>query len=100
MGVRSAPVRLTRRGRAVVFGGLLVLVALALVLAAPASPAAEPPGSGPVAVVRPGDTLWSVTERHLPGADPVAAIEQIRRLNGLDDSVVHAGQRLRLPRER
>ncbi|MFD0817307.1 LysM peptidoglycan-binding domain-containing protein [Micromonospora zhanjiangensis] len=92
--------RLTRRGRvAVVVFFLLSLTGLVLVLA-PASRAGGPPGPDPVDVVQPGDTLWSVAERHLPGRDPFATIAEIRRLNGLPDNVVHPGQRLALPARR
>jgi LysM repeat protein len=75
---------------------LLLLTGIVVALA-PASRAADPPAPTPVAVVRPGDTLWSVAERHLPGRDPFAVIDEIRRLNGLDDCTVHPGQRLALP---
>lgn len=102
MAVQSSRVRLTGRGRLVVLGLFLVLAAAGVALLAPASGAAGPSGdrSGgrEVAVVRPGDTLWSLTERHRPGGDPFDTIEQIRRINRLPDYTVHAGQRLRLPR--
>ncbi|HET8662510.1 MAG TPA: LysM peptidoglycan-binding domain-containing protein [Micromonosporaceae bacterium] len=94
----AAPIRLTVRGRVVVLGLLLALAGLVVVLAAPASEAANPAGAAPVAVVLPGDTLWSVAQRHVPGSDPFGAIEEIRRLNGLRDYTIHPGQRLVLPR--
>jgi hypothetical protein len=93
-------VRLTRRGRVVLLGLLLVLATFGVALAAPASEAADPAGSAPIAVVQPGDTLWSVMERHAPGGDPFVTIEQIRRLNRLPDYTIHPGQRLALPRRR
>ncbi|HZN18846.1 MAG TPA: LysM peptidoglycan-binding domain-containing protein [Micromonosporaceae bacterium] len=86
------------RGRVVVLGLLLALAGLVVVLAATASEAANPAGAAPVAVVLPGDTLWSVAQQHVPGSDPFGAIEEIRRLNGLRDYTVHPGQRLVLPR--
>jgi LysM repeat protein len=79
---------------------LAALAVAAVVLVATASRAADPPASRPTAVVRPGDTLWSVAERHAPGANPFAVIEQIRTLNGLPDYTVHPGQRLVLPARR
>jgi len=108
------PVRLTRRGRAVVLAlGLLlaglvvagVLVVVVGVLAPPASLAADPTPAGAgrepaVAVVRPGDTLWSVAARHLPSRDAYGMIEEIRRLNDLPDHTIHPGQRLVLPARR
>jgi hypothetical protein len=95
--VRRRGVRLTRRGRAVVLALLVAATAVAAILLASASRAADPAGPGATAVVRPGDTLWSVAERHAPGRDPYGTIEEIRRLNGLADYTVHPGQELELP---
>lgn len=106
-------VRLTRRGRAVVAGLGLLLVLLLAAVAAPASQAGGPPPPthlpGPlhpahstprepeVAVVQPGDTLWSVVARHVPSRDAPGVIEEIRRLNRLSGNTIHPGQRLILP---
>ncbi|MPZ25111.1 MAG: LysM peptidoglycan-binding domain-containing protein [Micromonosporaceae bacterium] len=115
-GVRHpGRVRLTRRGRVVVglgllLGGLLV-VGFLLVVATPPSQAADPASSDPaaseagggeplVAVVRPGDTLWSVASRHVPSGDAYGMIEEIRRLNNLSGHTIHPGQKLRLPDRR
>lgn len=90
------PVRLTRRGRVVLLGLCLLLVGVLAALVAPVSQAADP--SEPVvAVVRPGDTLWSVAARHLPSRDAYGTIQEIRRLNRLTDHTIHPGQRLVLP---
>jgi LysM domain len=94
---RPGRVRLTRRGRAVVLVLLLVVAGLGVALAASASRAAAPSGPAPTAVVRPGDTLWSVAERHVPATDPFVAIEEIRRLNGLSGYTIHPCQTLTLP---
>ncbi|MEV4628917.1 LysM peptidoglycan-binding domain-containing protein [Micromonospora sp. NPDC049523] len=91
--------RLTRRGRVVLVGLFLILAAGLAVALAPSSRASDPPGPAPTAVVLPGDTLWSVAERHRPSRQPFRVIAEIRRLNGLDDYTIHAGQRLKLPRE-
>jgi LysM domain len=90
-------VRLTRRGRLVALALLLVIAGVGVALAASASRAAAPSGAPPTAVVQPGDTLWSVAERHLPATEPFAAVEEIRRLNGLTDYTIHPGQTLTLP---
>ncbi|MDG4785793.1 LysM peptidoglycan-binding domain-containing protein [Micromonospora sp. WMMD1102] len=79
---------------------LLLLVAGLAAVLSPASRAADPARPAETAVVLPGDTLWSVAERHRPGQRPFAVIDEIRRLNGLEDHTVHAGQRLILPAER
>ena len=98
MGDRRGRVRLTRRGRVVVMVFFLMLAALGVAIAAPASRAADPARGVPVAVVGTGDTLWSVVERHAPGRDPAATIEEVRRINHLPDYTVYVGQRLQLPR--
>jgi hypothetical protein len=98
---RVTPVRLTRRGR-LVFGLLLfVLAAVSVVLvAAPEGRAADPPKAPVVTVVRPGDTLWSIAERHAPDRDRHATVDEIRRLNRLDGYGLDVGQRLVLPATR
>jgi len=93
-------VRLTRRGRIVALLFLLALAALTLALVAPASDAATPPGPAAVVVVHPGDSLWSIAAHYLPSRDAPRVVEEIRRLNGLPDDTVHAGQRLMLPARR
>ena len=100
-GRPSGSVRLTGRGRMLaVF--VLVLAYLSLAVAvvaigAGASRASAPAGPDRSVVVQPRDTLWSIAERHLPDSDRFAAIDQIRRLNAIDDYTVHPGQTLALP---
>jgi LysM domain len=97
VGARAGrPVRLTRRGRLVVLALLVGLVGAIFALAAAPGQAANP-GGRPVAVVQPGDTLWSIAERYAPGRDRFETIAEIRQLNGLDGYTIHAGQRLVLP---
>lgn len=90
--------RLTRRGRLVVFAFFLLLAAAAVTLAATASRAADPSGPAATTVVQQGDTLWSIADRHDLSGDRFAVIEELRRLNGLDGYTVYAGQELTLPR--
>ena len=97
---RPGRVRLTRRGRAVLLLLALALAGLAVVLAAPASQAADPAGPVPTVVTRSGDTLWSIATRYAPGGDPFATIDEIRRLNGISGYMVPVGVRLTLPRRR
>lgn len=97
---RAPAVRLTRRGRLVLLTLLLaVSTALAGLVGAPGL-AAEPPAPAPVAVVRPGDTLWSIAVAYAPQRDPFETIDEIRRLNQIEDYTVHPGQRIVLPRRR
>jgi hypothetical protein len=100
VGHGEAPLRLTRRGRAVVLGLLVVLASIAsAVLFTTASRAEEPPaGPPPTIVVRSGDTLWGIATRAMPRRNGQAAVEELRRLNGLSGYGVAAGDVLILPR--
>jgi LysM domain len=91
------PVRLTRRGRVLVVALLVCLLVGVFAIASPPGRAANPPGTHRVAVVQPGDTLWSIAERYAPSGDRFETIAEIRRLNGLEDYTVHPGQHLLLP---
>ena len=93
----AMPIRLTRRGRLVVLGLLMVLAALVVVLIAKPGQAADttPP---PTTVVQPGDTLWSIAGDYAPGRDRISTVEDIRRLNDLDTYNLRAGQTLKLPK--
>ena len=83
----------------VLVGLFLLLVATIAVVLSPAARGADPTGPTPTVVVQPGDTLWSVAERHRPSRDPYAVIREIRRLNGLSSNIVHVGQELALPHQ-
>ena len=94
--------RLTRRGR------LLVLVTLVAVLFGAfslgrAATQAAPVGGEPttpavtLAIVQPGESLWSLARRIAPDNDPRDVVAQIRRLNDLSSSELQPGQQLVLP---
>jgi hypothetical protein len=101
----ASPLRLTRRGR-VVIAGLAVLVVAALSLlvagAAQATSHAAPVGAAghnlAQVAVRPSQSLWSVAESADPGADTRLVIQQILKLNALHGDTVFAGERLWVPR--
>ncbi|WP_229716310.1 LysM peptidoglycan-binding domain-containing protein [Mangrovihabitans endophyticus] len=122
------PLRLTRRGRLAVLLLFLVLASFSSAVLfttasradgveGPAGPApadgvpaarevrADVLRSGPVpagfrvVVVRSHDTLWAIASRHARGRDPWDTVAEIRRWNGMPDSVVHPGQRLLVPGE-
>lgn len=57
----------------------------------------DPQAEPKVAVVLPGDTLWSFVARHAPSSDAYGIIEEVQRLNDLPDHVIHPGQELILP---
>lgn len=89
-------VRLTRRGRVAALVLCLLCSGAAAAAVGSASQASDP-AEPQVAVVEPGDTLWSVAARHVPSRDPYGVIDEIRRLNDLRDSTIHPGQELILP---
>jgi LysM repeat protein len=95
----TAPLRLTRRGRLVLLGLLVVfalgLTAVAAVASSAASPSPQPRTTR--VVVQPGQTLWGIAVAQLPGRDPRAAVQEIRRLSHLSDNAVEVGQELTVP---
>jgi hypothetical protein len=99
-----ARLRLTRRGR-VVFTTMasipLVLWALVSVLSAGGAAADADGAAGDAGLsyitVDAGASLWEIAVAVDPSADPRVVIEDIVRLNGLDDAVIEPGQRLAVP---
>ena len=94
-------VRLTRRGRVVVFvAGLFLLLGLGLLIANGAGAAldAGTPESTHAVVVAPGDTLWDLaTEAAGAEGDVRSMIDHIEKINGLAGASLSAGQTLRIP---
>jgi hypothetical protein len=97
--LRRPPLRLTRRGRAVVLAFFVLMASLASAVLFTTASRASDPGTGPppTVVVQPHDTLWSIATRTSPRRDPYAAVAEIQRLNDLDGYVVHPGETLILP---
>ena len=98
--VPAGQLRLTRRGRLVVFlGAMLVAFALAIVIMGGSSASTEAGGT-PTAteriVVAPGQTLWDIAAAHSEG-DVRTTIDAIEKLNALDSVMLHAGQELFIP---
>ena len=96
--------RLTRRGRIVftTLAGLpLVVWALVAVLGSggAAADARDDAASSTFeyVTVHQGESLWAIAESIAPEADPRVVVDEIIRLNGLDDAVLEPGQRLALP---
>lgn len=96
-GRRRTPVRLTRRGRMVVLAFLVLLAGAVAALVALPSQAAAPAPPPRVVVVQPGDSLWTIVGRYRAGADPVRAMDELRRANGLTGTTLYAGEELTLP---
>jgi hypothetical protein len=89
----APPMRLTRRGVAVLAAAAAVVSALLVWVAWLSAPSASAggaagAGSAPASVtVGPGDTLWSIATRVAPNKDPraeVAALQRINHLAGVD----------------
>jgi LysM repeat protein len=101
--VRTAPLRLTSRGRVVATGvSALVVGVLSVTLATAAQATRDTPGSVrnylAKVTVAPGDSLWSVAEARDPGADTRLVIERIRQLNSLTGDQLRPGEVLVVPR--
>ncbi|NYI81023.1 LysM peptidoglycan-binding domain-containing protein [Nocardioides panzhihuensis] len=107
---RRSTVRLTRRGRVVVFAfALVVLFGIALIgakVAFAAENGAEksarflgPDSAAHTMVVGDGDTLWDISAKAIVGTDAsIREMEQtIKELNGLESSMLLSGQTLIVP---
>lgn len=93
------PVRLTRRGKAVIVGTVVAAALAGLVATGSevgASSQAHDAGTTAV-VVQPGESVWTIARTRQPGADPRALVAQIRELNHLVSGVVVPGQTLVVP---
>lgn len=93
-----APLRLTRRGVAIVAAFTVALAVAVVALAARSAPSARASAPHPASVtVRAGDSLWTIATRVAPNRDPRAEIEALQRANHLDGVTVVPGQVLRVP---
>jgi hypothetical protein len=97
----QAPIRLTRRGQAVVRGAMLaslLIIVMALTAAVGAGAWAGTEAGAPVetvsVMVAPGETLWSIASEFAGDRDIRAVIAEIRDLNSLSTGTIHAGQTL------
>jgi LysM repeat protein len=98
--VRRSTVRLTRRGRLVVFvTSLLLVLAAAFVLAGGAVGTGEAGQPEPTEIVQvsPGDTLWGIASEIATDGDVRGVMNDIERLNALESTGLAAGQKLRVP---
>src|SRR5688572_24881441 len=93
-------VRLTRRGRLVVFlTSLFLVLAVAFALAGGAvgTDSAGEPIPTEIVQVAPGDTLWGIASEIATDGDVRSMMTQIERLNALESASLQAGQKLRVP---
>jgi hypothetical protein len=100
------PLRLTRRGRIVLIGiPLVLLAALLLSLAgffnapAKASDSVADLGATPTVTVtvQPGESLWGIAASVAPERDPRDVVADIVQLNNLPAGAVFPGQQLFVP---
>ncbi len=93
-------VRLTRRGRLLIFVSVLLML-LATAVAVGSSVVATSGAGEPIQVrtvtVQPGQTLWDIALASGVGGDPRDAVHEIEQLNHLDGAAVQIGQTLDVP---
>ena len=98
--LRRSSVRLTRRGRLVVFlTSLFVVLAVAFALAGGAVGTNEAGELPPTQIVQvqPGDTLWGIASEIATDGEVRSVMNDIERLNALESAGLQAGQKLRVP---
>ena len=94
---RTTTLRLTRRGRVVVFALALIWVLAAFWLFSSGSVATDEPEATTVVMVGTGDTLWDIAAEHADDGDVLEMMDHIKDLNDLDSGSLQAGQKLRVP---
>ena len=94
-------VRLTRRGRLVVFiASLFLVLGAALFLGATSVATGETGGAEQptrVVMVGEGDTLWAIASAAAGDGDVRDMMHTIKELNALDSSMLVAGQKIFVP---
>lgn len=99
-GVSHAPLRLTRRGRLVLAGLLLVVVAAVMIFVGGRAAASHDAGTPPAVryvQVTTGDTLYSIAGDYAEPGQIREMVQQIEDLNSLSGATIHPGQRLAVP---
>jgi len=98
---RSAPLRLTARGRAVLLALLSVPLVLGIASLSLGGGTATASGEAGVALeyvlVQPGQTLWGLAVELAPASDPREVIDDLIRFNQLGSADLAAGQQLAIP---
>lgn len=89
----------TRTRGLVIISTIAVALVLLLASAVQATGTTSPDEPATIEyVVQPGDSLWGIADAHGPDdRDPRDVIEEIRHLNDVDGSIIHAGQVLAIP---
>jgi LysM domain len=92
-----AKLRLTRRGRVLAFVLVAVAVYAAFGLGRASAGGPAAPAHAASVIVQPGDSLWTIAVRAVPGSDPRDVVGELRSINHLSSADLAVGQRLRLP---
>ena len=95
---RPSSLRLTRRGRVVVFAASLAAALGLGVVAATGVLADSGPEPTRVVHVEPGQTLWSIASQVSHGGDVRSTMAKLERMNHLDSAGLQVGQTLRVPK--
>ncbi|QIX27969.1 LysM peptidoglycan-binding domain-containing protein [Nocardioides sp. JQ2195] len=98
--VGQRQLRLTRRGRVVIFIAALLVVMGAALLLANASTATNHAGVDQptrAVVVESGDTLWSIAGDLAGDGEVRDMVHEIKQLNALDSSMLMTGQTIFVP---
>ncbi|KQY56723.1 LysM peptidoglycan-binding domain-containing protein [Nocardioides sp. Root140] len=98
-GARSQ-VRLTQRGRLVVFVAAMLFVLAAAVFLGTSSMATNHAGVDQptrAVTVQPGDTLWAIAADVADDGEVRDMVHTIKQLNALDSSMLVAGQQIYVP---
>lgn len=95
----AAPLRLTRRGRAVVLAvALAVTSAVLIIFGSGVAATDDAPAPVRTVTVQPGQTLWSIAAEARPDADIRSTVDEIVRLNALESgSKLPIGATLAVP---
>lgn len=97
--VAQPRLRLTTRGRRVLIAlGFALSIAIGGTVGIAVQGGDVLPQEVTTVTVQPGQSLWVIaSESAVPGQDVREVIDQIRTLNGLEQSTIHAGQELNVP---
>ena len=90
--------RLTRRGRLVVFGASLAAALGLAFVATTGSLANDQPEPTRVVTVQPNQTLWDIAAGVSDGGDVRSTMAHLEAINHLDTTTLQVGQHLRVPK--
>lgn len=88
--------RLVNRRRFYIFVILVTIVVTSLAFAATVQ-GADNAESYRTVVVEQGDTLWDIAGEYSKGRDLRSYIAEVKKINNLQDSVIYAGDILKMP---